>query len=204
MSLRNVLQGVFYFPTKNRLEDAYVSIDPLPTLFQRQRVYLVITDENHDRSVGGHFFHGIKVSNGVNGDKGAVPSLARALSPGSDPLTTACQLAQSLFPPRSHKIIVFIIFGRVRTRTVTFLLRRVDFLVVDEIAGEGIDCLSEASFLSRLKGASISYDSFWSSICVELYGGGKIRSCHWRFGRGVGDQCLLVLVAGIQNGALAV
>lgn len=201
MSPCNVFQGIFYPPTKARLETANVSRD---WLFRCRKPYLVVVDENHHGGVGGHFLYSIKVSNRIDSDQGAVSPLAGTLSSGPDPLTAACQLTQPFFPPCSHEIVVFIIFGDVRARTLAFLLCEADFLVVDDVVGEVIDCLSEASFLCGLEGASISYDPLWTSIGVELGGGREVSSCHRHFGRCGGGQGLLVLVARIQGSAVVV
>lgn len=130
--------------------------------------------------------------------------MTRTLPSGPDSLTTVCQLTQPLFPPRSHKVVFFVIFGYVRTGTLALLSRETDLLVVYDVTGEGIDCLSEASFLSGFEGASISYDSFWSRVGIKLGGGREIRGCRRHFGRGIGSQSLLVLVAGIESGAVVV
>lgn len=166
--------------------------------------YLIVIDENHNGGVGGHFLYSIKVSNRIDSDQGAVSSLTRTLPSGPDSLTTACQLTQPLFPPRSHEVVFFVIFGDFRTGALALLSREINLLVVYNVAGEGINCLSEASFLGGLEGTSISYDSFGSSVGVELGGGREIGSCHGHFGRGIGGQGPLVLVARIEGSAVVV
>ena len=65
MSLCDVIQGIFYFPTKRRLAIAKISSDSVSKL---RSLYLVIIDEDHNCGVGGHFLYSIKVSDRINGD----------------------------------------------------------------------------------------------------------------------------------------
>lgn len=201
MSPCNVFQGIFYSIAIGRLEIANIrsnsvskSCDP----------YLVIIDKDHNGGVGGHLFYSVKVSNRIDSDQGAVSSLAGTLSSGPNTPTTACQLTQPLFPPPSHEVVFFVVFGKVRTRALALLLRESGFLVVNDVIGEGIDCLSEASFLGSLEGTSVSYDSLWASIGIKLGGSREIRGCRRHFGRIIGGQGLLVFVARIQGSAVVV
>ena len=168
------------------------------------RPYLIVIDENDNGGVGGNFFYGIKVSNGIDGNKGAVSPLTGTLPPRPYSLGAACQLPQPLFPPCPHEIVFLVIFGPVRTRALALLLRKVDLLVVHDVVGKVIDCLSEASFLSSLEGASVSYDSFRSGVGIELGCGGKIGSCRRHFGRDIRPQGLVVVVARIESGAVVI
>ena len=188
-------------PAKRRLEIANISDNPV---LRSHGAYLIVIDEDHNGGVGGHFLDSIKISDGIDRNQGAVSSLTGTLPSGPDSLTTTCQLTEPLFPPCSHEVVFFVIFGELRTGTLALLSREIDLLVVHHIAGEGIDCLSETSFLGSLEGASISYDSFWPSVGVELGGGREIGSCGRHFGRGVGGQGLLVFVARIEGGAVVI
>lgn len=201
MCLCNVFQGIFYSTTIGRLEIANISSD---SVSKSCDPYLVVIDKDHNSGVGGHFFYSVKVSNRIDSDQGAVSSLAGTLSSGPNTLTTACELTQPLFPPPSHEVVFFVIFGKVRARTLALLLRESGFLVVNDVVREGVDCLSEATFLGSLEGASVSYDSLWTSIGIELGGSREVRSCRRHFGRIIGGQGLLVFVARIQGSAVVV
>ena len=201
MSPCNVLQSIFYFPTDGRLKIAEISTHSVSTLHGS---HLIVIDENYNGSVGGHLLDSIKISNRIDGYQGAISSLTRTLPSCTGSLTTACELAQSLLPPCSHEMLFFVIFGDIRTRALALLSRKVDSFVVHDVVGKGINCLSEASFFSCLKGAGIRYDSFWSSIGVKLGGSREIGSCRRHLRGCIGGQGLLVLVARVEGGAVVV